>query len=455
MIIAIGLSLAVAAAVPQEAPERGPGAPAPVAEQTLTLDEAVSRAREANPALLAQRASARADAQDRLDATRAFLPALRLGVSGMRTTDPVAVFGLKLRREAFAAEDLALDALNRPAAYDGFASTATLEVPLFVPSGIFGYQAASKGAEASAAAADRVAGATDFLVTQAYWDAQLAAASLHALDEALASAEAHAAQAEALHAQGLVTGLDARLARLGAAEVEVRRLTAGAAADNARSALLALLALPDDTPLALTDSLSSTPPSECEANAACALTERADLQARRLGVDAASLGIRSAWAKNLPSVAAFGTLARYGGSSPWGSGSGDWTLGIGLTWSPFEALSGVGAVRRARAERDAAEALLEDAERRAELESVQARRNLEAADQRVDVAAAASAEAQEALSQARTRYRTGVAPITELLDVQAAATAARLSLLTAQRDLAVARAALDFAYGSNDGATDR
>jgi outer membrane protein TolC len=368
----------------------------------------------------------------------------------MRTTDPVAVFGLKLRQEAFAAEDLALDALNRPTAHDGVSSSGTLEVPLFVPSGIFGYQAAGKGAEASASAAARAAGATEFLVTQAYWDTQLAAASLQALDEALASAEAHAAQAEALYAQGLVTGLDARLARLGAAEVEVRRLAAAAAADNTRSALLALLALPDDTPLALTDSLSMPPRAACENAESCVLSERADLRARRSGVDAASLGVRSAWAKHLPSVAAFGTLARHGGSSPWGSGSGDWTIGIGLTWSPFEALSGVGAVRKARAERDAAEALLDDAERRAELESIQARRNVDAAAERVDVADAAQAEAAEALEQARTRYRTGVAPITELLDVQAAATAAHLSLLTAQRDLAVARAALDFAYGATD-----
>jgi outer membrane protein len=450
MIIAIGLSLAVVVTAPQEAPDRGDAVPQPAFEQSLSLADAVTRARRANPALLAQRASARAAAQDRLEATRAFLPALRLGVNGMRTTDPVAVFGLKLRQEAFAAEDLALEALNRPAAYAGFSSSGTLEVPLFVPSGIFDYQAASKGAQASASAADRAAGATEFLVTQAYWDTQLAAASLQALDEALASANAHAAQAEALHAQGLVTGLDARLARLGAAEVEVRRLSAEAAADNARSALLALLALPDDTALELADSLSDAPPSACEAVEACTFGGRADLRARQLGVDAAALGVSSAWAKHLPSVAAFGTLARYGGSSPWASGSGDWTVGIGLTWSPFEALSGAGAVRKARAERDQAEALLDDARRRAELESVQARRNLDAAAAQVQVASAAWTEAEEALAQALTRYRTGVSPITELLDVQAATTAAHLSLLSAQRDHAVARAALDFAHGAFD-----
>ncbi|MDH4046379.1 MAG: TolC family protein, partial [Gemmatimonadota bacterium] len=66
------------------------------------------------------------------------------------------------------------------------------------------------------------------------------------------------------------------------------------------------------------------------------------------------------------------------------------------------------------------------------------------------VAGRAEGEAREALSQAELRYRTGAAPITELLDVQAAATAASLNHLTARRDLLLAQAALDFAYGVHD-----
>jgi len=418
---------------------------------SLSLGDAVERAHRANPALLAERAAARAQAQAPLEASRAFLPDVRFGVTGMRTTDPVAVFGLKLRQAEFTQQDLTLDALNRPSAYDGFSSTGTVELPILAPQGIFGYQAAKRGAAASAVGVERAAGATEFFVTQAYWDAQLAAASLAALDEALASANAHAAQAEAMRAQGLVTGLDARLARIGAAEVETRRLAAAAGAENALSALRAMLALSEDTPLVLTDSLLDVPGSACAADAeACDLSSRADLRARRLGVEAASLGVRSAWASHLPALAAFGSLARHSGSTPWGSGSGDWTIGIGLTWNPFPALSGVGSVRRARAERDEAAARLDEAERTASLEVLQSQRMLSAAIERVSVATSAWQEAQEALGQAQLRYRTGTAPITELLDVQAATTATRLSLLSAQRDQAVAAAALDFAFGAFD-----
>ena len=417
----------------------------------LSLDDAVRRARDDNPALLAHRAAARARAQAPLEASRAFLPNLQLGVSGMRTTDPVAVFGLKLRQENFAAQDLALDALNRPSAYSGYAASATMEVPLLVPEGLFGYAAARKGAAAGNLAADRAAGATEFLVTQAYWDTQLAAASLEALDQALVAMNAHATQAEAMREQGLVTGLDARLARLAAAEIEVRLLAAAAMADNARSALRAMLALPEDAAVLLTDSLTALPGSVCDDDAeACDVSERADLQAQRLGMEATSLGVRSAWAGNMPSIAAFGSVARYGQSSPWGNGSGDWTIGIGLSWNPFPALSGVGSVRKAQAERDEAVARLDDAERTAGLEVLQARRMLTAAGERVTVAASAWEEALAALDQAQLRYRTGTSPISEALDVQAATTAARLSLMSAQRDHAVAHAALDFAFGVYD-----
>ena len=75
---------------------------------------------------------------------------------------------------------------------------------------------------------------------------------------------------------------------------------------------------------------------------------------------------------------------------------------------------------------------------------------LNAAREGVDVAASAAQEAQVALEQARLRYRTGTSPISELLDVQAAATNATMSELAARRDLVLAHAALDLAYGVFD-----
>ncbi|MBT8397508.1 MAG: TolC family protein, partial [Gemmatimonadetes bacterium] len=222
----------------------------------LSLDEAIGRALEENPTLQAHRAKAEAGAQLPLQATPAFLPSLSFGLQGMKTTDPVGVFGLKLRQENFAAEDLSLDALNRPEAYSGYNATATVQMPILAPEGLYGFQAARKAAEAENAGARRAAGATRFFTVQAYTGALLARRQVEALDAALEAVRSHVAQAEAMHEQGLVTGLDARMARLKASEIEVHRLSADAQARNALSELKAFLNLPDGTELILSDELS-------------------------------------------------------------------------------------------------------------------------------------------------------------------------------------------------------
>jgi outer membrane protein TolC len=277
-----------------------------------------------------------------------------------------------------------------------------------------------------------------------------------ALDTALAAVTGHVTQAEAMHEQGLVTGLDARMARLKASEIEVQRLAADAQARNALSALKALMNLSDEMDLILTEDLSALDnPSACaqprsDLDSTCTWDRRGDLQAYSAGAEAASKGVKKAWASQLPALAAFGAVGHYGQEAPFGNGSGDWTVGIGLSWMPFNGLAGLGAVRAAKAEAKAVEAERDAAFLQAEVEVLQARRMLEAAEQGAAVAARAKAEAQVALEQARARYRSGTSPITELLDVQAASTNVALSELAARRDLILAHAALDLAYGVFD-----
>ena len=349
---------------------------APVADEvTMSLREAIDRAAVSNPTLLAERASARAADRRTLDGTRAFLPTLTFGAQGLRTTDPVAVFGLKLRQEQFFAEDLSLDALNRPASFVGYNVSATVELPVLAPEGLFGYAAARKASRAVSAAVE---------------------------------------------------------------------------AGNQLSSLGALLALPDEARLTLTDPLDMTGEADPSSYTPRDLSRRGDLVALRLGVEAAEAMVKSAWGSNLPSVGLFGSLGRHARSSPWGEGSGHWTVGIGVTWTPFRGLAGVGAVGGAQADRMAAELRLEAAEREARVEVLRAQRFLSASRERVTVAAEGESEARAALDQAGLRYRTGTSTITELLDVQTAATSATLSLLAARRDLLLAQAALDFAYGVYD-----
>ncbi len=436
----MGLTLAIGALLWQ-------AALAPSDTVSLTAGAAVELARTANPSLAAERARARAAANGSRLASPAFLPSLRLEVNGVRTTDPVAVFGLKLRQGVFGQGDFATDALNDPDPFGGWAASATIEQPILIAEGLYGHAAAGRAAQASEAAAARAAGATVFAVNRAYWAAKLAQARVASLDVTLTALRAHTDRAAEMHRQGMVTGLDARLARVRASEFEVLRLQAAAEAANASSQLKAILALPESIVLVLADSLDSAGTLLCDD---CDTALRGDVRATALGAEATELAVKRAWATQLPSLFAFGSVAHHSDASPWGRGSGDWTIGLGLRWNILRGLAGPGEVGRAKAERDAALAQSEAVRLQAVVEAVSARRLWETARARVAVAETAVAEADSTLAQAELRYRTGVSTITELLDVQTAVTNAELNLLAARHDLIVAAAAVEFAYGVND-----
>jgi outer membrane protein TolC len=459
MNILISLSLVAIASLLSTPAARGatPSALLPADTVVLSLSEAEDRARQDNGTVRAEFADARAAAQDAGEATRAFLPTIRAEVQGLRSTDPVAVFGLKLRQSAFAQEDFAMDALNNPSAYAGFMSSLTAELPILAPEGLFGHGAAKKAGEARQAQAERMAGATVLQLRMAYWDAQLAAERVTALRAAVQAAEGHVTQAEALRDQGMVTGLDARLAGLSASGLRVRLVAAEAEAENARARVAVLAGLPAGTALRLSDPLdagSGTGEAEAVEDESqvgwLALDARGDLRALGAAVSAANSGRKRAWASQLPQVVAFGALSYHGDDTPWADGSGDWTVGVGVRWNLFSGLGGISAVRRANAQLEAAEARLEYARAQARSEVDAARRHVEAARRGAEIAAQAEAEAVTALEQSEERYRQGISPITELLDVEAARTDAALQHLSSLRDLYVAQAALAFAYGELD-----
>ena len=233
------------------------------------------------------------------------------------------------------------------------------------------------------------------------------------------------------------------MASVHAAAIDAQRIGSVAEAENARSTVKMLLAIDESTPIELSGDLDEQlvePQTLTE-------SKRRDLDAASFALEAANLNVKRAVGANLPNIGAFGSVAQHSNDSPWGSGSGNWTVGVRLTWKPFAGLSGIGAVQKAKAERDAQAAQLQAATAQATLERVQSERNLKAALDQLEVAVSAEQEAQTAVAQAEVRYRTGMSTITELLDVQTAHTEAALRLLAARYQVVVAESALKFAHG--------
>jgi outer membrane protein TolC len=407
----------------------------------LSLADALARSAEHHPAAVAARFERAAREADVLGSAAAFLPQLSAELGGVRSDDPVAVFGAKLRQGRFAAADFALSALNFPNAVGDVSAGLSLEQPIFQPAALSGRRAAKAGARAGRLAETRAGQLAAFETLRAYFGARLAAERVAVLEESLAAARRTLGQVEKLHREGVVTLVDEQLARSRTAELEAALAAAGAGRIAAEDFLLQLLGWEPGRAVALTDSLA--PPTESPADSSA----RPDLAALSAALEARNanvLGARSTW---LPSIAAFGNLSWHDRTIGVASGPRRWTAGVTLRWTPFRGLSELGALHRAQAEREAARAELETAERRAAAEVRSARAERGAAIAGYVAADAALAHAVQAARAAETRYAEGAATITELLAVRAAESSERLARLQGLYQARVADAALTLALG--------
>jgi len=430
-----GIALALIAVL---APAVAPAAQEPL---RLSLAEALAQAAAANPQAVGARWERAAREADALGGAAAFLPQVNVELGGLRTDDPVAVFGTKLRQGGFSQADFAIDALNFPAPVTDVSTVLSVEQPLFQPMALSGRRAARAGAEASRLAEERTGQAVAFDVIRGYFGARLTADRIGVLEESLAAARETLAQVEKLHREGVVTVVDEQLARSRVSELEAALATASASRTASADLLLALLGREPGAPVELTDSLTLVESAPADS------LERADLRALRAGISARDAGVGRARSQWLPSLGAFGNIRWHDDDFGVASGPEHWTAGLVVRWSPFRGLSDVALLHRAEADREAARTELAAAERRAraEVRAAEAERN--AARAGFAAAEAALAQAGQASRAAGVRYAAGAALITELLAVRAAESSQRLARLQALYQARIADAALVLALG--------
>lgn len=420
------------------------------AERPLRYADAVEMALESNPELAALEAEAERVEGEALQTWRGLLPTLRGEERYVRSDDPSNVFGMKLKQRRLSPTDLAPERLGDPDPFGGHTTALTLEQPLVNVDAWYVRRQAREGVRAARLGTGRAEQELLLQVRRAYYALPLASARLAAVRQALAASERAVEQAAALEREGLVSRADALQARV--RESEVRAELAEAAADSAAAGatLRRVLGVRDGEAFTATDPIpapAAVPPLQ---EALRAAAERLDVRARSAGVEAARAGVRSEQATLLPRLNAFGTYER-NDDQPFGGRGSDWTVGIVLSWTPFDGMARMGRVRAAEATVAREAAQLEALRQQVELEVRTAHARLEAARLRREEADQALGHAREAHAIAATRYRNQLAPITELLAAQAAEAAAATRLEAARYDIVVAEGSYRLAAGLDLG----
>ena len=420
----------------------------------LTLADALhaaDRAAYANRTAGAQAATAGALRRAPL---RGVLPSVRVEGGSLRTTDPIGAFGTRLKQREIAQSDFDPQRLNFPDAIGNYAAGLVIEQPLFNADSWIARRATTRSASAAESTADWTRLSTRADVIRAYYGAVLAGERVATLDAAVDAARAHLRDAEAMVRAGMATRSDALLASVKAGELEAQRLDAQSDATIARRQLALRIgqgagrepALPARLPARTTIRALASPDTLEDAP-----SQRADVGAARLGVEAARADLHRARSLYLPRLNAF---ARYDWNSPDRVYAGDrsWTVGVLASWSPFEGASQLTETQAAGARLDLALAAADAATDQARLETVRSLATLKSALARLAITERAVAQSAEAHRIVARKYQGGLATAVERLDAAAVETQSALALSSAQFATIAATADRRRALGRDPGA---
>jgi outer membrane protein len=421
-----------------------------VAQEPITLQDAVRLALTRNKSIEASSAAKKAAESRITEARSGLLPKIGYAETWTRSDSPVFVFGSLLAQHRFGADNFQLGPLNRPDYLNNFQSQITADQVLYeggqtrnaVRSAELGRDLAAE--EGRRTQMEVIAG-----VVRAYYDSLLSADQSNVTGQAMKSVEADLARAESVRDAGMSTDADVlsiRVHRAGVREQQIRR---EADAEVARAALNDALGVPLDTPHQLSTRLTplDSAVGSAEEREHSATEQRPEAREAKLMTSMAEARAAIVRGNLRPQVVLHAAFEA--DRQRFVTRAGDnWTVSLGLRWNLFNGFADKAqieeshfAVERSNAEQARADSAIRLQVRRASAD-------LRSATQRIEVAKASVAEAEESLRITQNRYEAGMGNVTELLRTETAVLEARTRQLAAVRDQRFAAAMLELASGT-------
>jgi outer membrane protein len=414
----------------------GLAAPA-VAQTSLSLTEAIARARVQNPDAGSTAAAEREAAQRITQARAGYWPKVDVVESWQRGNQPVFVFSSLLAQRQFTAADFALGALNHPNAVDNFRSAVMVEQSLFDGATKANVAAADIGHEIARARHTSTDQDLAASVTNAYGRVLVATAARESVAAAVETARADRELAGNRRDAGLVTDADVLQLDVYVSRTRDQQIRATADERIARAQLNQSMGEPLDVTFVLdrfttAKVIDATDPASLEAEA---IANRPDVRLAVLQEQLAGATRTAARAAFLPQVTAQGGWEFNGGG--WNTRTSSWVVGAVARINVFHGFADTARLVEAREQTTRRALEREKAETAARLDVHIAVARLDAARSSDAVGRAAVEQARESRRIIRDRYEAGLSDVASLLRAAEAVlqaetqqTAARVAVLT-------------------------
>jgi len=410
---------------------------APLAAQQqleVTLDEAVRRALQVQPAMVQARGESRTSGAAYLSAVGAFLPNLTTGASAIRNNQPFRIQG---------------DTTTYPPVYT-YSGTFSVSINRF--------DLVRRMGDLRASSAERTAAAIGvvnqrFQVTlatkQAFYNAiateelvRVAESQVRRTEQQLTISIDKLRAGSATRSDSLRSTVDYGNARIGLLRARANLATAQASLGRQIGADRLVRAVPDNL---------LPPPPDTAAIRDAAVDATPQVQQAEALARAARANVWVARSEFWPSLDASYSNTRSGIGDPqlplFGGYPERFQWRFGLSWTLFDGFQREQQQVSASVARDNAETRAAHAHRDVSAQLTQQLAAITTSFEQIDIARATVAAATEDLRVQSERYRVGASTILDLLTSQATLTQAEVSLVQARFDYLIARAELEALLG--------
>jgi outer membrane protein len=428
----------------------GLGPCATLAQDKLTLAQALARALEHNPELAID-APAREAAQSAMTASRAsYLPRIDFEQSYTGGNNPVYVFGTLLTQRRFTAGNFSLPSLNDPNAIDNLQTRLGAQGTIW-DFGRTGNQ--MEGAQLGVELADRSheehVRQVLLATLDSYYSVSLAHDAREAAHTSLASAESIVQQAQARVQSGVTVEADLLRGQVYLATARQQEIDARGQLEMAQANLNRLMGAALNEPIGETSALQpiSLPAPDEAALVAELAQRRPDYQQLLLEVRQAELEVGTRHSDYLPVIEGFASwemdnpsLGDYGGNN--------WNAGVNFRWNIFAGGADKARLAGARGRLEVKRRQLAAMTTNMTLEIHNALIQFRSAGEQVAAAQAAEAQSAEGLRILRNRYDSGLATMTDVLSAESQRAAARVMLSKAVYRHRISYARIESAAGT-------
>ncbi|TXF74949.1 TolC family protein [Chryseobacterium sp.] len=397
----------------------------------LTLDEAVQLGIRNSKNLKIDEAKIQEATADYLDAKNRRLPGLSISGSALALAN--ADVNLKILPPSDGGG-------NSPKANSAFYGNVSASLPVFAGGKIrYGIQSAEYLVEASKLNAENDKLEIAYNVSQAYNNLFKASQAIKVLEENLSASQKRDESFLKLETNGIIPRNDRLKANLQTSNIELQLLEAQNNYNIANINMDLLLGLPETTTIEIDRQYTSefSPNESVSYYMNEATNNRKDLQALDYQRKAAALGIRSAKAESLPTIALTGgyvaaeipkILTVMNAAN----------VGVGIQYNIDNLWKKNSALMKAESRQNQLSATNEMLSDQIKLEVNRDFQNADFARKKIAVYEKAAAQANENYRVTKNKYDNGLATITELLDADAAQISANVNVVNAQADAALA-----------------